>query len=102
MVEPVEFVKKLFKATRVAVKEEIKEIRELEPTDEDKEQASKLAALAAAAMVAGGLPVGVLATKVLERVLAYGIRDLKDGVADRNKLIIERVFTELRAEELGI
>lgn len=102
MTQPLGFIKKLFKATRVAVKEEIKEIKQLEPTDEDKEQACKLAALCAAAMVAGGLPVGVLATKVLERVLAYGIRDLKDGVADRNKLIIERVFTELRAEELGI
>lgn len=101
MSKPVEFIKKLFKATRVAVKDEIKEIKYLEPTEEDYEQARRLAALCAAAMVAGGLPMGVLATKVLERVLAYGIRDLKDGVADRKKLIIERVFTELRAEELG-
>lgn len=96
-----EFVSKLFKATGKAVKEEIKEIKNLETTEEDREQAKKLAALCAAAMIAGGLPVGVLATKALERVLAYGIRDIKDGVEDRHKLIIDRVFTELRAEEIG-
>ena len=91
-----EALKKLFKINRNVVKGEVDEIIHLNVTDEDKEQAEKLAVLVAAGLAAAGIPCGALGQKVISHVLAYALRDLKDGVEVHDKLIIGRVIKEIK------
>ena len=91
--------KKFINAFKKAMKDEVQEIKELKVTPEDEEQASKLANLAADAMMLYGIPVGGAGRVVMKKVIAYGLRDLKDGVKAPDKLIISRVVNELKVEE---
>lgn len=88
--------KKILKALGVAVKEEVKEIKNLELTDEDKEQGDKVAVMIVAALAGVGVPMCALGQKAIARVLAYVIRDVKDGIECQDKLIIARVINELK------
>lgn len=88
--------KKILKALGVAIKEEVKEIKNLELTDEDKEQGDKVAVMIVAALAGVGVPMCTLGQKAIARVLAYVIRDVKDGVECQDKLIIARVINELK------
>lgn len=90
------FIKKLGKSFRLAIKGEVEEIITLKPTQEDFEQGEKLAVLAVSALAAMGIPMAAIGTKIIAKALAYGIRDLKDGIEDRNKLIISRVIEEMK------
>lgn len=88
--------KKILKALGIAIKEEVKEIKNLELTDEDKEQGDKVAVMIVAALAGVGVPMCALGQKAIARVLAYVIRDLKDGIECQDKLIIARVINELK------
>ena len=88
--------KKILKALGVAIKEEVKEIKNLELTDEDKEQGDKVAVIIVAALAGVGVPMCALGQKAIARVLTYVIRDVKDGVECQDKLIIARVINELK------
>lgn len=88
--------KKILKALGVAIKEEVKEIKSLELTDEDKEQGDKVAVMVVAALAGVGVPMCALGQKAIARVLAYVIRDVKDGIECQDKLIIARVINELK------
>lgn len=88
--------KKILKALGVAIKEEVKEIKNLELTDEDKEQGDKVAVMIVAALAGVGVPMCALGQKAIARVLAYVIRDMKDGIECQDKLIIARVINELK------
>lgn len=92
-------VKKFINAFKKAMKDEVQEIKELKITPEDEEQASKIANLAADAMMLYGIPVGGAGRVVMKKVIAYSLRDLKDGVKAPDKLIIIRVVNELKTEE---
>lgn len=89
------FFKKIINAVHKTGKAEIEEIQQLKVTKEDKEQAEKLSKLIRAGMIAAGVPCPALANVVMEKVLSYGIRDLKDGIEVREKLIINRLIKEL-------
>lgn len=89
-------LKKILKAFGVAIKEEIKEIREITLTDEDKEQGDRVATIVVAALAGVGVPMCALGQKAISKVLAYVIRDVKDGVECKDKLIISRVISELK------
>lgn len=88
--------KKILKALGVAIKEEVKEIKNLDLTDEDKEQGDKVAVMIVAALAGVGVPMCALGQKAIARVLAYVIRDVKDGIECQDKLIIARVINELK------
>lgn len=92
-------IKRFFKAFHKAMQEEIEEVKTLNITKEDEEQATKIANLAADAMMMYGVPVGGVGRAVMKKVIAYGLRDIKDGVNAPDKLIIKRVINELREEE---
>lgn len=89
-------LKKFLKALGIAVKDEVKEISTLQPTDEDYKQGAILAAAAVAAMTSMGCAPALLSTDILTKVFAYGIRDIKDGAKVNDKLIAFRVINELR------
>lgn len=88
-------IKNFFKAIHKANVAEIKEIKNLVISDEDREQGARAAALAAAALAACGVPCGAAATPILTTVFAYVIRDIKDGVKTPDKLLALRIGEEL-------
>lgn len=92
-------IKRFFRAFHKAMKEETEEIKTLNITKEDEEQASKIANLAADAMMMYGVPVGGAGRAIMKKVIAYSLRDIKDGVNAPDKLIIKRVINELKEEE---
>ena len=73
-------IKKIFDAIKNAMKDEIEEVKHLNVTPEDEEQAAKIANLAADAMMMYGVPVGGVGRAVMKKVIAYSLRDLKDGI----------------------
>ena len=92
-------IKTLFRINHKVIQGEVQEVLSLQLTDEDKAQGKAAAVLAIAALAACGVPLGTLGQPVLEKVLAYVIRDLKDGVETPDKLIIGRIVNEIKAEK---
>ena len=84
-----------FKALHRANKAEIEEIKNLKISDKDREQGTKVAAIAVAALAACGVPCGAAALPILETVFTYCIRDIKDGVETPEKLLAFRIGEEL-------
>lgn len=78
------------------VKDEVKEIINLKPTDKDFEQGKKLAVIVVAVLAANGIPMSTRSTELIGQALAYLVRDVKDGVDDNNKLLIQRVINEVK------
>lgn len=91
-----EKLKNFFKINKNVIKGEIDEVKNLQLTDEDKAQGKAAAVLVASAMAACGFPLGAAATPVLEKVLAYVIRDAKEGVETPEKLIVGRIIKEVK------
>jgi hypothetical protein len=95
-------IKRFFRAFHKAVKEEIEEVVTLNVTKEDEEQASKIANLTADTMMMYGVPVGGAGRAIMKKVIAYSLRDIKDGVNAPDKLIIRRVINELKEESKDV
>lgn len=93
-----DFLKKFFRISKKVIKDEVKEIKDLKPTEEDYAQGEQLANAAILAMSSFGLPYSILSKEIMKKVFAYGIRDIKDGVQDNSKLIMGRVIDEINAE----
>lgn len=91
-------VKAIFKINKNVVKGEVDEIKKLTPTEEDYAQGEVLATTAVTVMSSMGIGCSVMAHKIMAKVFAYGIRDIKDGVKDNKKLIIGRVIEEIKKE----
>lgn len=95
-------IAKIFRAIKEAMKDEIEEVKNLKVTSEDEEQAAKITNLAADAMMMYGVPVGGVGRAIMKKVIAYSLRDLKDGMNTPDKLIIKRVINELKEEEKDV
>lgn len=95
-------IKRFFRAFHKAMKQEIEEVITLNITKEDEEQASKIANLTADAMMMYGVPVGGAGRAIMKKVIAYSLRDIKDGVNAPDKLIIRRVINELKEESKDV
>jgi hypothetical protein len=95
-------IEKFFKACHKAMKQEIEEVVTLNITKEDEEQASKIANLTADTMMMYGVPVGGVGRAIMKKVIAYSLRDIKDGVNTPDKLIIRRVINEIKEESKDV
>ena len=93
-----EFIKKVLRINSNVVKGELEEIQNLSPTEEDYAQGEALADVVITAMVLMGISYTLLGKKIIAKVFAYGIRDIKDGIEDNQKLIIGRVIDEIHNE----
>lgn len=91
-------VKAIFRINKNVIKKEFEEIQNLTPTEEDYAQGERLAEAAVVAMSSMGLDYTILGQRIMAKVFAYGIRDIKDGVEDNSKLIIGRVIEEIKNE----
>lgn len=93
-----DIVKAIFRINKNVVKKEFEEVQHLTPTEEDYAQGERLAEAAVVAMSSMGLGYTILGQRIMAKVFAYGIRDIKDGVEDNSKLIIGRVIEEIKNE----
>lgn len=89
-------IKTAFKILFNVAKDEVEEIRNLQPTEDDYTQGEVMGSLAIATMAAMGVPTAAVEQEVIARVCAYALRDLKDGIQSDNKLIIHRVINEIK------
>ena len=94
-------IKAILRINKNALKSEIEEIKSLKITEEDTTQANKISALIVAGMAAAGIPCGALSQQIMARIIAYALRDIKDGVEVHDKLIIKRVINEIRNEKIS-
>lgn len=94
-----DFIKTVFRIHKNVIKGEFEEIQNLTPTEEDYKQGEAMADAAVAAMTSVGLGYTLLGKRIIAKVFAYGIRDIKDGIEDNSKLIIGRVIEEIRNEQ---
>lgn len=90
---------KIFKIGKNVVKAEVQEIVNLKPTEEDYKQGEQLATVAAGALAAMGIPIPAVGITIIGKAFAYGIRDIRDGVEEPNKLIIGRIIEEIKGEK---
>ena len=91
-------IQRLFRSLFYAFKGEIEEIASLRPTDDDRKQGERLALMATSIAAGVGIAVAPALTPIIAKVFAYGIRDMKDGITNNDKLIIERIQKELKYE----
>lgn len=91
-------LKKLLRINKNVIKGEVEEIKQLKPTEEDTKQGEVLADAVIIAMSSMGMTYTVTMQKIIAKVFAYGIRDIKDGVQDNKKLIVGRVIEEIKNE----
>lgn len=87
---------KVISALFRAGKSEVEEIKNLKPTDDDYRQGQEVATIAATALATCGITFSTATIPVMAKVFAYAIRDIKDGVEMKDKLIISRVVNEIK------
>lgn len=90
---------KVFKIGKNVVKGEVQEIVNLKPSEDDYKQGEQLATVAAGALAAMGIPIPAVGITIIGKAFAYGIRDIRDGVEEPNKLIIGRIIEEIKGEK---
>ncbi len=78
-----------------ALREEIKEVKSLTLTQEDLDQAEKIADILIQAV--GQYGIALLPLKpLIKKAIAYGLRDIKEGVKAPEKLLIKRIIKEFK------
>lgn len=82
--------------THTVIKEEIAEIKDLSLTEVDKAQAEMIAAIAISAMMSLGIPVTASLKEIMTTAIAYGLRDIKEGCTNPEKLIVSRVVSRYK------
>lgn len=91
-----ETIKTFFKCIFRANKDEKEEIQNLQITSVDKNEAAILTNLIAAVLSSYGVPSTREQNKAMEKALAYGIRDLKEGIKEPHRLLVVRIVDELK------
>ena len=94
-------IKTVLRINKNVLKSEIEEIKSLKITEEDTTQANKISALIVTGLAAAGIPCGALSQQIMARIIAYALRDIKDGVEVHDKLIIKRVINEIQNEKIA-
>lgn len=87
---------RLLTAMGYTVRDEFNEIKDIEPSEDDKKEAERLSVILASVAVAAGCPIPTALTPIIERLLAKVIRDAKDGVRTPDKLIYRRLINYLK------
>lgn len=92
--------RKVFKATHKAIKEEIAEVKNLTITEDDTAQAKAMRKVIVAAANAYGIPIPEQVQEVLDKALAYILRDAKDGLETPEKLLIKRIIDNIKDDSI--
>lgn len=79
-----------------ALRDEIREVKSLTLTQEDLDQAEKIADILIQAV--GQYGIALLPLKpLIKKAIAYGLRDIKEGVKAPEKLLIKRIIKEFKS-----
>ena len=87
------------RAIRKALKDEIQEIKGLVITEDDTKEAELITRLIVAVFNSYGVPVPEQMQTVFQTILKYGIRDIKDGCKTHDKFIVKRILNELNRKD---
>ena len=90
--------KRVLKATRRAIREEIDEVKSLVITEDDTAQAKAMRRVIVAAANAYGVPVPEQVQEILDKALAHILRDAKDGLKTPEKLLIKRIINNIKED----
>lgn len=90
--------RRVLKATRKAIKEEIDEVKSLVITEDDTAQAKVMRRVIVAAANAYGVPVPEQVQKILDKALAHILRDAKDGLKTPEKLLVKRIIDNIKED----
>ena len=90
-------ITKIPKALFRAGKAEVDEVKGFVLTDEDTKRGQRVAAVVMAAFRAYGIPVTAEMSQIIEKASAYVIKDIVEGVKEKDNLIISRVINEFKA-----
>ena len=90
--------RKVFKATKNAIKDEIDEVKNLVITEDDTTQAKVMRRVIVAPANAQGIPVPEEIQVVLDKALAYILRDCKDGIKTPEKLLVRRIIDNIKED----
>ena len=88
---------KIPKALLRAGKAEVDEVKSFVLTDNDTKRGQRVAAVVMAAFRAYGIPVTAEMSQIIEKASAYVIKDIVEGIREKDNLIISRVINEFKA-----
>lgn len=88
---------KIPKALFRAGKAEVDEVKGFVLTDKDTKRGQRVAAVVMAAFRAYGIPVTAEMSQIIEKASAYVIKDIIEGIKEKDNLIISRVINEFKA-----
>lgn len=91
-------IRKVIKVTKKAIKEEVKEIKNLVITEDDIAQAKFIRNVIVAAASAYGVPIPEQVQEILDKSLSYILRDAKDGLKTPEKLLIKRIIDNIKED----
>ena len=91
-----QFINKVFKSIGITIKDEAKEIRNLQITEEDKTQAEFLESAVNIAAARVGIYYPNALRPIVKDVIAIALRDGKDGLSSPSKLIISRLVNNYK------
>lgn len=86
------FLKRMLKGTKLALQDEVKEIKELQIQKEDTTQARVLVKAVKTVASSYGIPIPKELENILIKAMEYGLRDAKDGLRTPEKLLVSRII----------
>lgn len=93
-----EAIKDIFKGTAIAFVKEAKEIKDITPTDRQKDASKVMAKGAMLALAGMGIPTTKSTEDVVAKAIAYGLADLKNAREDKSKFLAQRVIEEIKTQ----
>lgn len=94
-----QFVRKIFKSIGITIKDETREVRNLQITEEDKSQAEFLESAVSVAAASVGIYYPTALRPIIKEVIAIALRDGKDGISSPSKLIISRLVKNYKEQK---
>lgn len=85
------------KAIFRAGKAEVDEVKAFVLTDQDTKRGQRVAFVVLSALRAYGIPVDAEMSKIVEKASAYVIKDIVEGLHEKDNLIVSRVIKELKS-----
>lgn len=84
-----------------ANKAEIAEIKGLIVTDEDRKQSEVITTVVMSALGACGVKIvnNGFIEEIIQTSIAYSLRDLKDGLKTKDKLLVNRIIKEIKTSQ---
>lgn len=91
-------IKKIFTGAHNVVKDEVEEVLNLKPTEQDEKIGELIANLAMQSGVCAGLPIPTGMQPIIKKAAAYAVADAREGFKEPEKTIIGRIVAEFKKD----